>query len=458
MKRYFSSLRVALLIVFASTVFISCKSTTEQAAVVEKKVASVPGISDIVMYEVFVHNFSAEGTFNALTARLDELKELGINTLWLMPIQPTGQLNKKGTYGSPYSISDYTAVNPNYGTKKDFQRLVDSVHAKGMYIIIDEVANHTSWDHAWVKEHPEWYMKDSTGKMVPPVADWTDVADLNFDNLELRQELIRTMKYWIDSFNIDGYRCDVAGMVPFDWWKECITELRKSRPIIMLAEGDDPKLYECGFDMSYGWQMYQALKQVWAGKQTFAAIDTVLLKEKKNYPYNYRPIRFIDNHDENSWDNIPAVKFKTTDGAKAAFVVMATLPGVPLLYNGQEVGYDTQINLFEKYTINWSANSELRKFYKDILQLYHHSEILKSGSVQRIVAASDKVLMFTRTLNDSMIVVMVNTANEPATVAMPEALMSRNYNDMLTNEEAHFSYDLSFKPYEFRILRALSAE
>ena len=204
--------------------------------------------------------------------------------------------------------------------------------------------------------------------------------------------------------------------------------------------------------------MYQALKQVWAGKQTFAAIDTVLLKEKKNYPYNYRPIRFIDNHDENSWDNIPAVKFKTTDGAKAAFVVMATLPGVPLLYNGQEVGYDTQINLFEKYTINWSANSELRKFYKDILQLYHHSEILKSGSVQRIVAASDKVLMFTRTLNDSMIVVMVNTANEPATVAMPEALMSRNYNDMLTNEEAHFSYDLSFKPYEFRILRALSAE
>lgn len=458
MKRYFSSLRVALLIVFASTVFISCKSTPEQAAVVEKEVASVPGISDIVMYEVFVHNFSAEGTFNALTARLDELKDLGINTLWLMPIQPTGQLNKKGTYGSPYSISDYTAVNPNYGTKKDFQRLVDSVHAKGMYIIIDEVANHTSWDHAWVKEHPEWYMKDSTGKMIPPVADWTDVADLNFDNQELRQELIRTMKYWIDSFNIDGYRCDVAGMVPFDWWKECITELRKSRPIIMLAEGDDPKLYECGFDMSYGWQMYQALKQVWAGKQLFAAIDTVLLKEKKNYPYNYRPIRFIDNHDENSWDNIPAVKFKSTDGAKAAFVVMATLPGVPLLYNGQEVGYDTQINLFEKYTINWSANSELRKFYKDILQLYHQSEILKSGSVQRIVAASDKVLMFTRTLNDSTIVVMVNTANEPATVAMPEALMSRNYNDMLSNEEAHFSYDLSFKPYEFRILRALSAE
>ena len=458
MKRYFSSLRVALLIVFASTVLISCKSTTEQAAAVEKKVASVPGISDIVMYEVFVHNFSAEGTFNALTARLDELKELGINTLWLMPIQPTGQLNKKGTYGSPYSISDYTAVNPNYGTKKDFQRLVDSVHAKGMYIIIDEVANHTSWDHAWVKEHPEWYMKDSTGKMIPPVADWTDVADLNFDNQELRQELIRTMKYWIDTFNIDGYRCDVAGMVPFDWWKECITELRKSRPLIMLAEGDDPKLYECGFDMSYGWQMYQVLKQVWAGKQGFAAIDTVLLKEKKNYPYNYRPIRFIDNHDENSWDNIPAVKFKSTDGAKAAFVVMATLPGVPLLYNGQEVGYDTQINLFEKYTINWSANSELRKFYKDILQLYHHNEILKSGSVQRIIAASDKVLMFTRTLNDSTIVVMVNTANEPATVAMPEALMSRNYNDMLTNEEAHFSYDLSFNPYEFRILRALSAE
>ncbi|HUM45872.1 MAG TPA: alpha-amylase family glycosyl hydrolase [Chitinophagales bacterium] len=436
----------------------SCRNMAENKAMPERIISTVPEVSSIVMYELFIHNFSKEGTINAVTARLDEIKELGVNTIWLMPIQPIGQQGKKGTYGSPYSISDYYAINPDYGTKADFKRLVDSVHAKGLYVIIDEVANHTAWDNVWVKDHPEWYTKDSTGKMIPPVADWTDVVDLNFENQELRAEMIKSMKYWIDSFNIDGYRCDVAGMVPFDWWKECITELRKSRHLLMLAEGDDPKLYESGFDMTYGWQMYQALKQVWSGKSPIAKIDSVLEKEKKDYPYNYRPLRFTDNHDENSWDNIPAVKFQSVEGSKAAFVVMATLPGVPLLYNGQEVGYDTRINLFEKYTIDWSANRELRKFYKDILHLYHTNEILRDGTVQRIATENRDVLMYTRTLNDSVMVVMVNVRNTAIKTAMPKELMSKNYSNALTNEQVTFSYDLTFKPYEFKILRALSPE
>lgn len=449
---------IGLMLMLTCT-FIACRNAPEQHEETEQKVMyTVPPIHEVVMYEVFVHNFSAEGTFNALTLRLEELKELGVNTLWLMPIQPIGQLNKKGTFGSPYSIRDYYAVNPDYGTKTDFKRLVDSVHAKGMYIIIDEVANHTSWDHAWVTEHPDWYTKDSTGKMIPPVADWTDVVDLNFDNQELRKEMIKSMKYWIDSFNIDGYRCDVAGMVPFDWWKECITELRKSRPIMMLAEGDDPKLYESGFDMSYGWQMYQALKQVWSGKQPLSILDTVLMKEEKNYPDHYRPLRFIDNHDENSWDNVPAVKFQSVQGSKAAFVAMVCMPGVPLLYNGQEVGFDTRINLFEKYTINWSVNAELRDFYKMILQLYHEQEILQQGSIERITTSGEDVLMMKRKLNDSVIVVMINVRNKKVTAAMPEVLMGKNYVNILSNVQFSFTYDLNFAPYEFKILRELSPE
>ncbi|MBK9730797.1 MAG: alpha-amylase [Chitinophagaceae bacterium] len=443
---------------FISLAVFSCKNTPEKKATPEKIISNVPAVSNVVMYELFIHNFSNEGTINAVTARLDELKDLGINTIWLMPIQPIGQLQKKGTYGSPYSISDYYAINPDYGTKADFKRLVDSVHAKGLYVIIDEVANHTAWDNAWVKEHPDWYTKDSTGKMIPPVPDWTDVVDLNYDNQELRKEMIKSMKYWIDSFNIDGYRCDVAGEVPFDWWKECITELRKSRPILMLAEGDDPKLYESGFDMTYGWQMYSTIKQVWNGKRSLAAIDTVLAKEKADFPYNYRPLRFSDNHDENSWDNVPAVKFQTVEGSKAAFIALAMLPGVPLLYNGQEVGYPTRINLFEKYNITWTANGDLRKFYKDIIHLYNTNEILKEGNVQRIAKENKDVLMYTRTLNDSLIVVMVNVRNTKVKAAMPKELMSKNYSNVLTNEQVTFSYDLSFEPYEYKILRALSAE
>ncbi len=440
---------------FLSFAFFSCDNTAEKQDAPEKEIPPIPAVSDIVMYELFIHNFSNEGTINAVTARLDELKDLGINTIWLMPIQPIGQVEKKGTYGSPYSISDYYGINPDYGTKADFKRLVDSVHAKGLFVIIDEVANHTAWDHAWVKDHPDWYTKDSTGKMIPPVPDWTDVVDLNYDNQDLRKEMIRSMKYWIDSFNIDGYRCDVAGEVPFDWWKECITELRKSRPVLMLAEGDDPKLYESGFDMTYGWQMYSTMKQIWKAKRPLAAIDTVLAKEKAEYPANYRPIRFSDNHDENSWDNVPAVKFQSEDGAKAAFIALAMLPGVPLLYNGQEVGYGTRINLFEKYNIDWTANGDLRQFYKEVIHLYNTNEILKKGSVQRLAPENNDVLIYTRSLQDSLIVVMVNVRDKAAVAALPKELTGRQFVNAFNGDPWTETAEIKFTPFGYTLLKAL---
>jgi glycosidase len=415
--------------------------------------ASVPAPRDVVMYEVFIRNFSKEGTINALNSQLSELKNLGVNVLWLMPIQPTGQLNKKGTYGSPYSISDYYAINPDFGTKADFRALVDSVHAKGMYIIIDEVANHTGWDSKWVNEHPDWYTHDSTGKIVAPVADWTDVADLNFDNAELRKELIRSMKYWVDSFNIDGYRCDVAGMVPFDWWKECIGELRKSRPLLMLAEGDDPRLYESGFDMTYGWEMYQTLKDVWAGKRGTVAIDSVLQKEKAKYPANYNCLRFITNHDENSWDDVPQVKFTSEDGAKAAFVLASTLPGVPLLYNGQEVGYATRINLFEKYVIDWSANNALHDWYRSVLSLHQNNKALKTGGVEMMTPANKDVLVYSRREGTDQLYVMVNVRNKIADGVSPDAMKGKKFRDLLSNNEVTVEDKFTLQPFQCMILK-----
>src|ERR1043165_2782570 len=264
-----------LLAIISAILFSSCRQSKKET---ESKVATatVPHVEDIVMYEIFVRNFTAEGTFNSIIPQLDRIKSLGANVIWLMPIQPLGKENHKGTYGSPYSIQNYTEVNPDFGTKADFKKLVDSVHAKGMWIIIDEVANHTAWDISWVKDHPDWYTHDSTGKIIPPVKDWNDVADLNYGNVDLQKEMIHSMKYWIDSFNIDGYRCDAASMVPDSFWKACISILRQQRPLLMLAESDGASMYEDGFDMTYGWEMYSVLKKVWSGDTAVSTIDTVL--------------------------------------------------------------------------------------------------------------------------------------------------------------------------------------
>ncbi len=373
----------------------------------------------MVIYQVFVRNFSKEGTFNALTARLNDIKALGANTIWLMPIQPTGIEKRKGTYGSPYAIMDYTEVHPDFGTKEDFKKLVDSCHALGLNIIIDLVANHTAWDCKWVKDHPDWYVKDSSGAIIPPVADWTDVADLDFDNKKMRAEMIKGMQYWLREFDIDGYRCDVAEMVPDDFWAAAIDSIMKIKPAIMLAEGAKPDLYEAGFQITYGWDFYHNLKQVFNNKEPLVKLDSVLAKEKVLYPSTYKHIRFITNHDENSWDDVPQNKFVNLDGTKAAFVISAYIPGVPFVYNGQEVGFDKKINLFEKYEIDYSANPELKKFYSDILKLKEHPA-LHNNSITRIDIKNKDVFAFISEGDGLKVLVVVNVRNKPSTFSLPQ--------------------------------------
>ncbi len=415
------------LLVFCCMLFSFCKHAPKENTEAGMKRPSVPDIDNIVMYEIFVRNFTAEGTFNAIIPQLNRIKTLGANVIWLMPIQPLGKEKHKGTYGSPYSIQNYTEINSDFGTKADFKRLVDSVHAKGMYLIIDEVANHTAWDHPWVTQHPEWYTHDSISKkIISPVADWTDVADLNFSNVALQEEMIHDMKYWIDSFEIDGYRCDAASMVPDSFWKQCISILRQQRPLLMLAESDSPTMYDDGFDMTYGWYMYSVLKNVWKGDSTTTAVQRCLQNEATKFPGNYKPVRFITNHDEDSWDDVPEMKFINRNGAKAAFVTMITLPGVPLLYDGQEVGYPTKINLFEKYTLDWSANIDLQQWYQSVVKFYDHSDVLKKGRLDEFFVENPHVLIYQRKLlGIDPLWIIVNSSDTVVIAKIPGELQNK---------------------------------
>ncbi|MEI7669811.1 MAG: alpha-amylase family glycosyl hydrolase, partial [Pseudomonadota bacterium] len=314
-----------LSIIIIAIIAASCNSQTkpEEENQTMKKIHTPIPANKMVMYEIFVRNFSKEGNLKAVTAKLNDLKEMGVNTLWLMPIQPTGIEKHKGTYGSPYSVMNYTEVHPDFGTKADFKQLVDSCHALGMNIIIDHVANHTSWDNPWVAKHPDWFNKDSLGNIIPSVPDWTDIADLNYDNKEMRTEMIRCLQYWVKEFDLDGYRCDVAEMVPNDFWKEAIDSIRKIKNVVMLAEGADPKLYDAGFNITYGWDYYHNLKKIFKDDEPVTKLADVIADEKKKYAAVARQIRFITNHDENSWDNTPNELFGNINGTKAAYTIMA---------------------------------------------------------------------------------------------------------------------------------------
>ncbi|NBC17603.1 MAG: alpha-amylase [Bacteroidetes bacterium] len=406
---------------------------------------------DAVIYELFVRDFTPEGTFRAIIPRLPDLQALGVTTIWLMPIHPIGEKARKGTLGSPYAVRDYKTVNPNFGTKADFQALVDSVHAAGMTLILDFVANHTAQDHPWVTERPEWYTKDSTGAVThPPGTDWTDVADLDYSHPEVRAAMIDAMRYWVAEHDVDGYRCDVAELVPQDFWDAAIDTLRAVKPVMMLAEGADPWLHDVGFDVTYGWNTYQALKAIWDG----APADTlyaVLEDEAAHLPDDALRMRFTTNHDETAWDAPPVDLFDGLDGARAAAVAALTLPGLPLLYNGQEVGSPQRLRLFEKDTIDFSQNPAMRAFYADLLGLYQRRPALHDGTLTPLARDAD-VLLHERRADDDRVIVAVNVRPDARAIALPPALTETTFTDAVTGERLPASDTLSLPPYGARLL------
>jgi cyclomaltodextrinase len=362
-----------------------------------------------VLYEIFPRNFSQAGDFNGITARLDELKDLGVDILWLMPVHPTGEKLKKGSLGSPYSVRDFYAINPAYGTTNDFKRLIAEAHQRGMKVIMDIVAGHTAWDSVMM-EHPEFYTKDANGKIHPPNPGWTDVAELNYGNADLRRYMIDMMKYWLRDFGVDGFRCDTAFTVPVDFWEAARVELAKVNPqvIIITDSGAKPALLSKAFDMDYSGNLFGTLNAVMSGEQPAYLIKDSWVHTQQQFPKGALHLRFTDHHNEDR----ATVRYGE-DGALAAQVLMLTLDGVPLFYNGMEVGDATESAdpaLFEKMPVFWHPGGRLplRDIYRDLIKLRKQSAAFHDGEVAWLqnTAPGEVISFLRRDANDEFLVLI----------------------------------------------------
>jgi glycosidase len=371
-------------------------------------------VRDGVIYEIYPRAFSQQGNFNAITARLDELKELGVTILWLMPIHPIGVEKKKGAIGSPYAVRDYYSINPDYGTAADLKRLVREAHARGLKVIIDIVANHTSWDSVLMK-HPEFYKRDAKGNITYPY-DWYDIAALNYDNQQLRRYMTDMLKHWIREFDLDGFRCDVAAEVPTDFWENARRELEQIKPdIVMLAEAHKAELQVNAFDLDYSWPIHSALTDVLQGQRRASELREEWEKEVKTWPRGALHMRFSDNHDERR-----AIARFGEPAALAASAFVFTLDGVPMIYNGMEVGDPTESGapaLFEKLPIFWAfaeRRPEFLKFYKEMMAMRRASPALRRGTLEWLKNSDEtRVVTFVRRTAGESVLVAINFSNQP---------------------------------------------
>ncbi len=414
--------------------------------------SSADWVRNAVVYEVYLRSFSKEGTFKGLEKRIPELKALGVTVLWLMPIQPIGELGRKGRLGSPYSVQDYYGINPEFGSLDDFKSLVASVHRQGLKIIIDLVANHTSWDSKLMFEHPEWFMKNKEGAIVSPNADWTDVAQLDYRQHELRKYMINMMAYWVRDIGIDGYRCDVADMVPLDFWEMASRELSKIKPVMMLAEGKNPEDHLKAFDLTYSWNLYDVLDEVVEGRRSVKVLDDILVREQLLYPKNALRMRFNSNHDKNFQDS-PAVRLYTTAGAKATIALIYTYPGVPLVYNGDEVCNSRKLSLLDKVDIDWSKGKDLRGLYSRLAELRSQHQALRNGDYHKVWCSdSARVYAFERCSGNDTVCVVINFSKGPKNVKIESTdnLLDAIARRTIVPEKK--KVELNLPPYGFFIL------
>jgi len=374
-------------------------------------------IRDAVVYEVFPRHFSPAGNFAGVTARLDELKQLGVTVIWLMPIHPVGRLKAKGTIGSPYAVKDYYAINPDYGTKEDLSQLVTAAHQRGLKVIIDIVANHTSWDSEMLS-HPAYYKHDAAGHVIPPNPDWTDVAGLDYTNPETHRYMLTMLEYWLREFQLDGFRCDVASEVPTGFWEDARVALEKIRPgFFFLAEANKPELFNRAFDADYAWPMLGALNRVLMDGAPATEIPRIWREEEQaKFPAGALHLRMSDDHDE-----ARAVSRYGWKAAQAASAMMFTLDGVPLLYNGMEVGDTTESGdpaLFEKLTVFWQPKQRegFRKVYQQLAELRAaHPAFRTTGVTWLENTAPQNLVTYLRHDASEEFLVVVNFSNRPQT-------------------------------------------
>ena len=382
-----------------------------------------------VVYEVNVRQFSESGKLSGVSDRLQFLKDLGVDVLWFMPLHPIGEENRKGTLGSYYSVKDYKAFNPEFGTELEFQLFVKKAHDLGFKVIIDWVANHTAWDHAWIKQHPDWYERDAAGKIQTPY-DWTDVAKLNYASKPMRAAMTEAMKHWVSKYDIDGFRCDVAFLVPVDFWNENRKALEKIKPMYMLAEMEanndinktPAAYYASAFNASYAWTFMGASADLVAGKKSMNEFKSIMQKNYAELPASMHKLFFLTNHDENTWN--ATISERYGENWKAIAALVYTLPqSLPLMYTGEEAGLERRLKFFEKDPIKYTEWNDTSRysFYRSLINLHHTQPALKNNQAgskfeefNLLEENTGMVYAYKRTLGKSEVIVMINLAQETA--------------------------------------------
>lgn len=409
----------------------------------------VPDARDAVIYQVNMRVFSTDRNFQGVIARLDSIKSLGVSVIYLMPIYPVGTLK---SVNSPYCIKDYKAVNTEFGTLTDLRALIDGAHNRGMSVILDWVANHTAWDNAWIST-PSWYLQDASGNIQSP-SGWTDVAQLNFKNTEMRKAMIKAMKYWVYTANCDGFRCDYADGPPADFWKQAIDTLRNisTHKLLMMAESDNNTLFASGFNYTFGFNFYGQMKTVFSSNQAVTNLDNLNTSEYTGAGESNMVVRYITNHDVNSSDGTPLDLFGGSSGSMAAFVVAAYMKGVPMIYNGQEVGTTYRLTFpFTGTTINWSSNPGMTSEYKKIIAFRNSSTAIRRGTL--VSYSNSNVCAFTKISGSETILVVSNLRNTNITYTLPTAVANTQWTDAFSNTTVSLTNQLTLAPYSYLVLK-----
>lgn len=409
------------------------------------------------IYQINTRQFTPEGTFRAAEAHLPRLKELGIVIVWLMPIHPIGEKNRKGTLGSPYSVKDYYGVNPEFGTLDDLKHFVATAHALGLYVILDWVANHSAWDCNLTTEHPEWYARDWKGDFRPtPWWDWPDIIDFDYDHEGIRRYMTEAMKYWVREVDVDGYRCDVAGFVPTDFWNNVRKELDAIKPVFMLAEWEARDLHVEAFDMTYAWHWNEVVHKIAMGELDVNALFIYYSWNEKAYPFDIMRMLFVSNHDHNAWEGTEFEKF--ADCIDTAIVLSVISEGMPLIYNGQEAGNDRRLAFFEKDPIEWRPH-RMGELYRKLFALKHSNSALWNAAwgarmVSVANSAPSRVFSFVRQNERDKVFAVFNFSDQPQIVTFAESLHHGSYTEYFSLQPIEFrgpSDELAIEPWGYRV-------
>lgn len=475
-------MKKAILLGAFLTAFIACKEEKKEEKAETAQTETIAPVSPAMMensviYEANIRQYSPEGTFSAFTKDIPQLKNLGVKVIWLMPIYPVSMKNRKATgdlsvedikdpeerkkyLGSYYAISDYTAINPDFGNEQDLQELIKTAHDNGMYVILDWVANHTGWDHKWITEHPEYYHKNAKGEVTDPLNPetgeswgWTDVAHLDYNNKDLYEVMKNEMLYWVKEHNIDGFRCDVADNVPTDFWEYTVPKLEEVKPVFMLMESNKEYLFKGIFDMGYGWDEHHVMNDIAKGNKTVKDWDALMAKQNERYDDEDFMMNFTSNHDENSWNGTEYERLG--DGAEAFAALTYMMPGMPLIYTGQEYDFNRRLKFFEKDEIT-KQKGKMYEVYEKLGELKNENPALHGGknsaSYKRINTSDDvNILAFEREKDGKRAIYIANLSKSDKSFTLPLQGTFSNYmkGEKVTLKEGEKH---NFKPWEYLIL------